>query len=218
MERRRPLGAAAHFCGLRFGWIQVQALCSGPMKRSLALITLSLAAATAFATTYVRVEKDGTKTYSDRPIPGGAPIEIQSAQTYSAPVSAAPAAPALSREQQLLKDMGEPIPYESCALTPATEQTFTNPESVSLAVTLKPPRRVGDVVDLRLDGAPVGGENALSFLMKPVPRGTHKVSVAVKDRYGRALCDASSTFYVFQPGLNSPARQAPPPKPKPKGG
>ncbi len=31
------------------------------------------AVSTALATTYVRVEKDGTKTYSDRPIPGGSP-------------------------------------------------------------------------------------------------------------------------------------------------
>ena len=193
----------------------MQALCSGPMRRSLALITLSLAAATAFATTYVRVEKDGTKTYSDRPIPGGTPIEIQSAQTYSAPPAQSTATPAVSREQQLLKDMGEVMRYESCALSPTPEQTFTNPESVSLTVSLKPPRRVGDTVDLRLDGSPVGAPNTLSFLMKPAARGTHVVSVSVKDSYGRALCDGTSTFHVFQPSLNSPTRQ-PPPKPKPK--
>jgi hypothetical protein len=190
------------------------------MKRAFAILlgslALSTAMSTAFATTYVRVEKDGTKTYSDRPIPGGTPIEIQSVQTYSAPAAPAQQSSAATREQQLLKDMGEVYRYESCALTPATEQTFTNPESVSLAVALKPARRVGDVVDLRLDGAPVGGANALSFLVKPVSRGTHTVTVAVKDSYGRALCDASSTFHVFQPSLNSPPRQAPP-KPKPKG-
>jgi glutamine synthetase len=45
----------------------------------------SLAVASiACATTYVRVEKDGTKTYSDRPLPGGQPVELESAQTYSA--------------------------------------------------------------------------------------------------------------------------------------
>jgi hypothetical protein len=208
------LGAAAHFCGPRFGWIQVQALCSGPMKRLLALITLSIAAASAFATTYVRVEKDGTKTYSDRPIPGGQPIEIETAQTYAAPSPAAPATPGVPSEQQLLKDMGEAFRYESCALTPAAEQTFTNPESVAIGVALKPALRVGDVVDLRLDGAPVGATNTQSFIVKPVYRGAHTVSVAVKDRYGRPLCDATSTFHVFQPSLNSPARR---PAPRPRG-
>jgi hypothetical protein len=189
------------------------------MKRALVILLGSLAlsaTSTAFATTYVRVEKDGTKTYSDRPIPGGTPIEIQSAQTYSATPAQPSASTSVSREQQLVKDMGEAIRYDSCALTPTPEQTFTNPESISLTVALKPPRRVGDVVDLRLDGSPVGGANALTYLVKPVARGTHNVSVLVKDSYGRTLCDASSTFYVFQPSLNSPPRQAPP-KPKPKG-
>jgi len=54
-----------------------------------------------------------------------------------------------------------------------------------------------------------------------VYRGSHTVSVAIKDRYGRMLCDATSTFHVFQPSLNSPARQTAPsskPPPKPKGG
>jgi len=186
------------------------------MNRAVVILLSALAASTAFATTYVRVEKDGTKTYSDRPIPGGTEVELQSAQTYSAPPSQTASTAARSKEQQLLAEMGDPIRYDSCALTPAAEQTFTNPESLSLSVALKPPRRVGDVVDLRLDGAPVGGENALSFLVKPVSRGTHMATVSVKDKYGRALCDASSTFYVFQPSLNSPTRQAPPPPPKPK--
>src|ERR1051326_368940 len=96
----------------------------------------------AFSTTYVRVEKDGTKTYSDRPIPGGQPIEIQSAQTYSAPSSPAAANSGAPSEQQLLKDMGDVFHYDSCALTPAADATFTNPESVSLGVTLRPHLRV----------------------------------------------------------------------------
>lgn len=188
------------------------------MKRALVIFLLgSFAMSSAFATTYVRVEKDGTKTYSDRPIPGGQPIEIQSAQTYSsAPSTPAPRNAGLSSEQQLLRDMGEVFHYESCTLTPAAEQTFTNPEEVAVGAHLKPVLRVGDVVTLSVDGAPVGGTNTMSYVMKPAFRGAHSISLSVKDRYGRPLCDASSTFHVFQPTLNSPAR-VPPPKPKPKG-
>ena len=36
-------------------------------------------ASSVLATTYVRVEKDGTKTYSDRPLPGGQPVELEPA-------------------------------------------------------------------------------------------------------------------------------------------
>jgi hypothetical protein len=182
------------------------------MKRLLASILLCIAAASSFATTYVRVEKDGTKTYSDRPMPGGQPIEIQSAQTYSAPPSAGTASD-VPKEQQLLKEMGDRFRYDSCTITPAAEQTFTNPESVALGVSLSPALRGGDVVDLRLDGAPVGPENTVNFVVKPVFRGAHTVSVSVKDRYGRSLCEASSTFHVFQPNLNSPTRR-PPPRPR----
>ena len=52
------------------------------MKRWIAVLSLITFATAALATTYVRVEKDGTKTYSDRPLPGGHPIEVPSAQTY----------------------------------------------------------------------------------------------------------------------------------------
>lgn len=187
------------------------------MKRLLALVmSISLAAVPAFATTYVRVEADGTKTYSDRPIPGGQPVELQSAQTYSAPSGPSVAKPSFPNEQQLLNEMGEAFKYTSCTLKPNADQTFMNPESVAVGVNLKPTLRPGDVVDLRVDGASSGDAGAQSFVIKPVFRGTHTVSVTVKDRYGRVLCDASSSFHVHQPTLNSPARQAPPPPPKKK--
>jgi hypothetical protein len=186
------------------------------MKRLLTVILLgSFAAHGALATTYVRVEKDGTKTYSDRPIPGGQPVEIQSAQTYSAP--AAPQTQSgVPRDQQLVNALGQTFKYTSCVLKPDAEQTFTNPESVMLSVAMTPPLRVGDVLELRLDGAAVGQPGTQNYLIKPVFRGTHNVSVSVKDSFGREACSASSTFYVHQPSVNSPQRNAPPPPPKPK--
>jgi hypothetical protein len=186
------------------------------MKRALVLLLGSLATSAAFATTYVRVEKDGTKTYSDRPIPGGQPIEIQAAQTYSAPSTPAQAQPGVPLEQQLLGQM-DTFRYESCVLKPDANQTFMNPDSVSIAVMLQPLQRPGDVVDLRVDGAAVGDGRTTSFVMKPVYRGTHTVSVVVKDRFGRPLCNSTAAFHVHQPNLNSPTRK-PPPKPpaKPK--
>jgi hypothetical protein len=181
------------------------------MKRLIAVLSLTtLAAATALATTYVRVEKDGTKTYSDRPLAGGHPIEVQPPQTYSSPAVPAQQGVGVPAEQRLLQEMGEPFRYDSCAPTPAPDQTFTNPESVSIGVSLRPVLRAGDVLELRVDGTPVGGPNATTYTMSPVPRGSHTITVSIKDRYGRPACDASSTFHVFQPSLNSPARRPPP--------
>lgn len=192
------------------------------MKRALVILLGSLAASAAFATTYVRVEADGTKTYSDRPIPGGQPVELQTAQTYSAPSSTARTDPSLPAEQRLLQEM-DSFKYESCTLRPNHDETFMNPESVPVNVFLKPLLRPGDVVDLRVDGSPIGDASTTAYTMKPVYRGTHQVSVVVKDRFGRELCNSSASFHVHQPNLNSPANKAPPkpppkPAPKPKGG
>ena len=119
------------------------------MKRALTIFG-SLLAASAFAqaTTYVRVEKDGSKTYSDRPLPGGQPVEIQPAQTYSAP--ATPSNSSLSREQQQVLDAAN-FQYH-CALSPRADETFQNPESVTLAVQLTPSLRPGDQVKFSLTG------------------------------------------------------------------
>src|SRR5215510_10893355 len=108
------------------------------MKRaSLTILgSLLIAATAAQATTYVRVEKDGTKTYSDRPLAGGHPVELQPAQTYSAPQSTPAPRSNMPGEQRELMDAAN-FRYQ-CALTPGNDQTFQNPESVTLSVSLSP--------------------------------------------------------------------------------
>jgi hypothetical protein len=174
------------------------------MKPSRLALSLALLAATsvALATTYVRVEKDGTKTYSDRPIPGGVPVEVEPAQTYQAP----PRSPAASgpAEQRLLEQMDD-FKYTRCSVTPANDETFTNPENVAISVSLEPSQRAQDTLTLAVDGAVVA-TNLPSWVMRPVDRGTHTVVVEVKDRYGRVLCTASSSFHVMRPSLNMPRR------------
>jgi hypothetical protein len=181
------------------------------MRKQIALfLGALLIAAAASATTYVRVEKDGTKTYSDCPIPGGQPVELEPAQTYSAPQSASPPVSSVPRETQLVQQMDD-FRYESCDITPKQDEQIANPQSVNIHVDLKPVLRVGDVVNLTVDGVMVSTSSAVSFVMSPAHRGTHTVTVQVKDRFGRPKCNASSQFHVFQPGLNSPARRPPAP-------
>jgi Domain of unknown function (DUF4124) len=207
---------------MRFGWIQPEELFSGPMKRAFVLTLSSLLVATAaLATTYVRVEKDGTKTYSDRPIPGGQPIDIQPAQTYSAPAPS-PTNTGVPREQQALMEAAN-FRYAGCAVTPRSDETFHSPESVTLAVLLTPNLRPGDRVSFSVDGAAVTGGDAPTSVILPEPfRGSHTVNVQVTDREGKSLCSASSTFHVQRPTLNSPARnpapRPPPPRPTPRPG
>jgi hypothetical protein len=166
-------------------------------------------ASVAFATTYVRVEKDGTKTYSDRPLPGGQPVDIEPAQTYSAPPAPVHSDSNLTAEQRLLRQMDN-FSYTSCAITPENDATFTNPESVPIGAQTNPELRPGDSVTLTVDGRATGS-NSSSYLLQPADRGTHSVQLTIKDRFGRVLCSASSSFHVIRPTLNSPARRRPTP-------
>jgi hypothetical protein len=152
------------------------------------------------------VEKDGSKTYSDRPLPGGHPVELQPAQTYSAPPATGGANSNLPREQLLLKEMND-FRYQNCALTPKNDETFQNPDSVSVALILQPYLRPGDVIDLRIDGTSVPGSSAMSFVIPQPSRGSHTASVLIKDRYGKSMCNVSTTFHVFRASVNSPARR-----------
>ena len=180
------------------------------MKR-LSLILGSLAVASvAFATTYVRVEKDGSKTYSDRPLPGGQPIVLESAQTYSSPPAPVTTNSNIPAEQRLLRGMDD-FSYSSCSISPENGATFTNPQNVPISVQTDPGLRPGDKVTLSVDGADVG-RNTMNFLLQPADRGTHSVQLTIKDSYGRVLCSASSSFNVFRPTINSPARR---PRPTP---
>ena len=186
------------------------------MKRAILVILLGtlLAAAAAQATTYMRVEKDGSKTYSDRPLPGGQEVVIESAQTYSAPPAPTPTDPSRSPEQQQVLDAAN-FRY-SCALTPRADETFQNPESIVLAVQLTPALRPGDQVKFSMDGASVANEeNATSRMLEFPERGTHTAGVQVTDRSGKSVCSVNSTFHVQRTGVNSPARQGPPPPPRP---
>src|SRR5687767_13558852 len=119
------------------------------MKRALLASLLTLYAVSALAETYVRVEKDGTKTYSDRPIPGGQPINVEPVPRSSdTPATPAPAVSAnLSREQQLLQQVDD-FKYSSCALLPQNDTTFQSPENVTITFTTTPALRPGDISTL----------------------------------------------------------------------
>jgi len=184
------------------------------MRRSLPVVVLGLlcVVSIAQATTYMRVEKDGTKTYSDRPIPGGQPIDVKPAQGYSAPASSVSS----SRPPQQEADE---FRYQSCGVTPENDSTFTNPEMVPISLVTNPNVRPFDTVIMTVDGQSAGQPGTVNYTMTaPVNRGTHTVSVTITDRSGKVVCSVSSSFHVMRPGLNSPAapnRPRPPPPPRP---
>src|SRR5262245_60709477 len=149
------------------------------MKRaSMTFLASMLVATGALAATYVRVEKDGSKTYSDRPLPGGHPVDLQPAQTYSAPQPTPVPSGNTPGEQRGVLEAAS-FKYQ-CSLSPANEQTFQNPESVTLSVALTPSLRMGDQVQFTLNGTAVpAGDNPTSATVSFPDRGTQTASVRV---------------------------------------
>jgi hypothetical protein len=174
------------------------------MKRLFVILGCLSLVPVALATTYVRVEKDGSKTYSDRPLPGGHPTDLQPAQSYSAPPPPADDRN-LPAEQRLLKQT-DTFNYASCSISPEQDATFTNPENVTVTVTTQPEIRVGDVVALTVDGQLIS-PNLRNHVITPVNRGTHTVQAVIKDTFGRVMCTANTTFHVMRPSLNMPNRR-----------
>jgi hypothetical protein len=174
--------------------------------KSLMLLLGSIGlASSVLATTYVRVEKDGTKTYSDRPLPGGQPVELEPAQTYSAPANPATGNSSVPAEQRALQQMDD-FRYTSCSVSPANDETFTNPTNVPISVQLEPALRAADRLTISVDGRAVA-QNVMSWSLQPADRGTHTVQVTVRDSYGRELCSASSSFHVLRPSILMPGRR-----------
>lgn len=170
------------------------------------LVLASLCATTALATTYVRVEKDGTKTYSDRPMPGGVAIDVQPAQSYSAP-------PTSGSSGQQTQPQTDDFSYQSCGVTPENDSTMTNPDSVSISVVTSPALRPYDTVILTVDGRSVGQPGITSHTMPQPERGTHTVTVSITNSSGRVVCSVNSVFHVQRPGVNAPANR---PRPTPR--
>jgi hypothetical protein len=178
------------------------------LRTGVVILLAGTLAASALADTYVRVEKDGTKTYSDRPLPGGQRIDVTPAQTYSTPESDIPTSTATSRtrpaeEANLARTTN--FRYTSCTVTPANDATFTNPPSVTVGVSTVPPLRIGDEVTLTVDGVRVGGPTTTSHVLQPIFRGAHTVAARISNS-ATVLCSATATFHVFRPSLLSPAR------------
>jgi hypothetical protein len=185
------------------------------MRLILPVLLLLLVNASAVAATiYKWVDANGVTHYSDQPYPGAKKIEVEAAQTYSAPAPAK--APASARA-------ADAAPYGTCELfRPEPEEVLINVSSVTAKLRLDPALRAGDKATVTLDGrtlpdvALVGAD----FTIPEVYRGAHTVAAVVQNLAGQVVCQTDAvTFYVRQASElapRSPQRAKPPVKPPAK--
>jgi Domain of unknown function (DUF4124) len=171
--------------------------------RVLLFTLMSIACAAALsATVYKWVDENGITHYSDQPHENAEKVQVAQPQTYKAPRVNAPVGRPAAQAPA-------PSPYQSCdVVQPATDQTFSNADSVTTSVQVSPQPREGDRVSLLLDGQRLAGfpPSGGSFTISPIDRGTHSLQAFVRDPTGKVLCQSANvTFTVLQASVLNPA-------------
>src|SRR5205814_1679139 len=138
-------------------------------------------------------------------------LEVEAAQTYSAPTPAKAPEPGRPAEGP---------PYKTCELfRPSPDEVLFNVSTVTAKLRLDPGLRAGDKATIALDGktmpdlAMVGTD----FTVSPVYRGEHTLMAVVQNLAGEIICQSPPvTFHVRQASElspRSPQRPKPPAKP-----
>jgi hypothetical protein len=174
------------------------------VRRSLVTLSLlTLSGWVAAATLYKWVDAQGVVHYSDTPHPGAEVIQVGGAQTYhGTPVPTTPATATPPPPQSAAAG------YVSCGITqPANEAALYAPESVDISVLPSPALRVGDQLNVQVDGqalAPIS-DDGQQFQVQAPSRGTHTVNAQIRGADGTVLCNAPAvSFSVQRPSVNSP--------------
>lgn len=179
------------------------------MRISLIILGVLLAAS-AFATTYKWVDKDGVTHYSDTPAPGAQVVDLGSAQTFT------PSVPRVTAGRPLSRDAEREFHYNKLDLwKPENEETFQNAgNTITARLRLEPDLQAGHSIWLYLDGKRVDGLPGAgdTFTLNDVFRGTHTLAAVVTDQSGKQLINSQTvTFYMHQASLLAPTRVRPTP-------
>lgn len=148
------------------------------------------------ATLYKWVDDQGNVHYSDKPHPGATKVHLPSAQTFSAPQTAAPSAGHEDGKGQAEQAQAA---YSSFQISsPASDETLSNVHSVTVTVAVEPALQQGDKVTISMDGQSQGPGTALSATFSDVTRGQHTASATLIEANGQVMDAPAVTFYVRQ--------------------
>lgn len=173
-------------------------------KKSLLLILVA-GIGSAHAAVYKTVDAAGNATYSDSPSKNAKEVNLP-------PLTIVPSIPVDPVAQQQ-NAAPRPVQYRLNFISPLDEQSVRKPDSVDVNVDIKPGLAAGDSVMILWDGNPVSNTNSANISTEEADRGEHRVTARVISAQGRTIAEKSTTVYVQQGSVNSPANQAKQPKP-----
>ena len=141
-------------------------------------------------------DESGLPHYSDVPRKGAEEVELEPAQTYSAPTLASSATAGNAPGDTANPD------YQAFAVSsPKSEETFWNTGgNLNVSLSLQPDLKSGHQIHAYLDGQPHGiiqGDKT-SMLLKEVYRGEHKVYAQVRDVSNRLLMETPTVTFFMQ--------------------
>lgn len=162
----------------------------------------------AGAEVYRSVDEDGNIIYTDKPSPNAEEIRIDPIQTIEAPdiepfKYTPPADPA-----------GKSIYTKLEIISPENDAAIrSNEGNISISAVVQPGLNIsaGHQLVLIMDGNEVstGGPQ---FDLTNIDRGTHTVTVAIKDKQGKTVMQSSPVSFTVLRAAVKPPPPPPPPK------
>jgi len=177
------------------------------MRKWLILLSALLGAAANAAPAWTWVDAEGTRHYSDRPVPGAEQVELVGAQGFSSGARA----PRTTRAAGDTATAGVPgAPYQSIeVVSPAEQETLWNiGTNLPVQVRFQPSLQPGHHYDLLYDGERRNLNTAAARTTLPdVYRGEHTLQVVVLDSAGmEVMRSPARVFFVQQTSTLNPNR------------
>lgn len=185
--------------------------------RWILIVLLGFYATAATASEMWRwVDERGVVHFSDRPHPGAERVDLQPAQTFTAPVipERAPAEATAAEEPRR-----PAASYSRLSIVaPAAGETLWNiGGELGVQLAMEPQLGSGHQLRMFLNGEPVDGvpQGPTQFNISNVFRGENTLRASIVDAQGRELAASGAVvFYVQQTSIQNPApRQRPQPRP-----
>ncbi len=170
------------------------------MNRILLLILLLSVHGSLFAEAYRIVHPDGSIEFTDEPVDGAEPVQLEQPSTYTytppAPLPTLPAEvnPAAQAPAPLPEGEDANFKYKKLQIvSPANDSTVVaNDNRLQVAVLVDPQLRSEHQVVLSLDGQ-VQAKGGGVFVLEGVLRGTHSLQAKVVDAKGKTLITSPIT-------------------------
>jgi|SRR5688572_16535486 len=176
------------------------------MRKWLILFSALSGTAASAAPAWTWVDADGTRHYSDRPVPGAQQVELAGAQGFGTTARAPRTAQTAAEDGTT----GVPGGYQSIeVVSPAEQETLWNiGTNLPVQVRFQPALQSGHRYDLLLDGQRRNVNTAAPRVTLPdVFRGEHTLQVVVIDSAGAEITRSPArVFFVQQTSTQNPNR------------